>query len=316
MIQCVSGTKFKLGGKIVDIASVSCSTRSTGQVVKTSLSCAGSGTLFNIGFRIPSVGFVTYIQSCYNLRTASVIYTRHVIPGAAINYAIQESYRPSFKSTGTARQVKPASSYTTAQQAIRFAQLLGSQTQANRYINSRSFLSRGHLAPDADGVFRQWQWATYFYVNVAPQWQATNAGNWLTVENAARTVAARLAEDVLIFSGVHDVLTLPHAKGYRVPITLEAGGIQVPKWYWKIIKSPRTNAAIALITNNDPFRTSISTAEMLCQDVCAQYGWNNGNYRNFARGYTYCCTVADLRKAIPTIPAEAAAASVLQYHAV
>ncbi|ETN64319.1 deoxyribonuclease I [Anopheles darlingi] len=312
-IQCVSGTTFNLGGSNVDISTVSCVSRSTGHLQNTGQSCGGGGTLLNLGFDIPSVGFVTYIQSCYNMQTASVVYTRHVIPGAAINHAINESYRPSFKSNGAAPQVTPATSYTTAQQSIRLAQLLGSQAQADRFITTSSYMSRGHLSPDADGIFRPWQWATYFYVNVAPQWQATNGGNWLVVENAARTVSGRLAEDVLIFNGAHDILTLPHVNGQQIPITLEAGGIQTPKWYWKIIKSPRTNAAIALVNNNDPFRTSITAGEMLCQDVCAQYGWSNANYGNFARGYTYCCTVADLRRSIPAIPAEADAANVLRY---
>uniref|UniRef100_A0A182N2J4 DNA/RNA non-specific endonuclease domain-containing protein n=1 Tax=Anopheles dirus TaxID=7168 RepID=A0A182N2J4_9DIPT len=312
-IQCVSGTTFNLGGQNVNIADVSCAARSTGTHQNTGQSCGNGGTLLNLGFDVPSVGFITYIQSCYNMQTASVIYTRHVIPGNAINHSISESYRPSFKTAGTAPHVQPATSYTTAQQAIRFAQLLGSQAQADRFITTSSYLSRGHLSPDADGIFRMWQWATYFYVNVAPQWQATNAGNWLVVENAARNIAGRLAEDVLIFNGAHDILTLPHVNGQQVPITLEAGGIQTPKWYWKIIKSRNTNAAIALVNNNDPFRTSMPAGEMLCSDVCGQYGWSNANYGNFARGYTYCCTVADLRRAIPSIPAEADAANVLRY---
>ncbi|XP_050079717.1 uncharacterized protein LOC126567541 [Anopheles maculipalpis] len=312
-IQCVSGQTFNLNGANVNLASVSCAARSTGSLQNTGQGCGNGGTLLNLGFDVPSVGFVTYIQSCYNMQTASVIYTRHIIPGTAIDHSISESYRPSFKTVGTASHVQPATSYTTAQQAIRFAQLLGSQAQADRFITTSSYLSRGHLSPDADGIFRPWQWATYFYVNVAPQWQATNGGNWLVVENAARNIAGRLNEDVLIFNGAHDILTLPHVNGQQVPITLEAGGIQTPKWYWKIIKSPRTNAAIALINNNDPFRTSMPAGELLCSDVCAQYGWGNANYGNFARGYTYCCTVADLRRAIPSIPAEADAANVLRF---
>ncbi|KAL1397666.1 hypothetical protein pipiens_009593 [Culex pipiens pipiens] len=313
-LTCQAGTTFTIGGTQVDSRALTCTQRITGDLDATTTACAGgAGQFRNIGFRLTDGQLVTYIQSCYNVNTASVIYTRHIIPGRAINHAISESYRPSFKVAGTAGHVSPATSYTTAQQRVRLAALLGSQEQADRFITTSSYMSRGHLAPDADGIFRSWQWATYFYVNVAPQWQQTNGGNWLVVENAARNIAGRLQEDVLIFNGAHGVMTLPHVNGQQIPITLEAGGIEAPKWYWKIIKSPNTNSGIALITNNDPFRTSMPAAEMLCTDVCATYGWANANYGNFARGYTYCCTVASLMQAIPAIPAEAAVANVLRF---
>ncbi|XP_058464821.1 uncharacterized protein LOC131438670 [Malaya genurostris] len=313
-ITCQSGTSFTIGGTSVDSSALTCTQRITGEIDITSNDCAnGAGQLRNIGFRTADGQLVTYIQSCYNVNRASVIYTRHIIPGRAINYAIQESYRPSFKVAGTADHVSPATSYTTAQQSIRLANILGSQEQADKFITSSSYMSRGHLAPDADGIFRPWQWATYFYVNVAPQWQVVNAGNWLIIEGATRNIAGRLKEDVIIFNGAHDVMTLPHVNGQQIPITLEDGGIEAPKWYWKIIKSPGTNSGIALITNNDPFRTSISSDEMMCSDVCSAYGWDNVNYANFARGYTYCCTVADLMSAIPAIPSDAAVSNVLHY---
>ncbi|XP_058124238.1 uncharacterized protein LOC131265928 [Anopheles coustani] len=313
-ITCRGGTFFTLNGQNVNIADVKCVDRPTGSVQNTDQDCGGgAGTLLNVGFEVDRVGFVTYIQSCYNMRTASVIYTRHVIAGGAINNKIIDRYRPSFKAQGTPQDHEPQSAYLQRGQFARFKQLLGSEDQAKSYITATSFLSRGHLTPDADGIFRPWKWATYFYVNAAPQWQATNGGNWVVVEDAARTVSGRLNEKVLIFTGAHEILTLPHIDGRQVPITLAADKIQAPKWYWKIIKSESKNAAIALVNNNDPFRESMSAGEMLCKDVCDQYGWSNQHYSNCSRGYTYCCTVADLRRAITSIPAEADAANVLSY---
>jgi hypothetical protein len=55
----------------------------TGDTVNTGVGCTGGGTLLNIGFTTPS-GFATYIQSCYNMQSGSLVYTRHVLPGQAI----------------------------------------------------------------------------------------------------------------------------------------------------------------------------------------------------------------------------------------
>lgn len=82
-----------------------------------------------------------------------------------------ESSRPAFKTAGMPGHVRPAVSYTQASQIERFSDLLGSEALAEMYINSGSFLSRGHLTPDADGIFRSWQFTTYFFTNAAPKWQ-------------------------------------------------------------------------------------------------------------------------------------------------
>ena len=66
------------------------------------------------------------------------------------------------------------------------------------------YLARGHLAPNADFMTYAWQVrhpcpaihhpsssqdATFSFIDVAPQWQSFNAGNWLDVENGVRFLA-------------------------------------------------------------------------------------------------------------------------------
>lgn len=61
-----------------------CSGRMTGEAKETGENCGTSGTLLKLGFNVEDVGFLTYIESCYDRSQASVIYTRHIIPGKAI----------------------------------------------------------------------------------------------------------------------------------------------------------------------------------------------------------------------------------------
>ena len=50
---------------------------------------------------------------------------------------------------------------------------------------------QGHLAPDAAFVYQNLQDATYFYFNVAPQFQAFNNGNWKSLESSLRKLGSK-----------------------------------------------------------------------------------------------------------------------------
>ncbi|XP_052895833.1 uncharacterized protein LOC128303020 [Anopheles moucheti] len=313
LITCVGGSTFLLNGLPVNVSSIVCTKAVTGDHQSTSEGCGNGGTIRNIGFDVSGIGFVKHFSVCYNAQTASAIYTKHTINGDSISASIVESYRPSFKVTGVPSTVLVDTSYTIKSQQTRLAELLGSSTQAAKFVNTVSYLARGHMTPDADGIFRTWQWDTYFYVNVAPQWQKVNAGNWLIVEKIARNIADRLQNDVTVYTGTFDTLTLPHANGTQVPITLSANGITVPKWTWKVIKSPSANAAIAFVTSNDPYRTSIAPGELLCSDICREYGWYNDSFDTLAKGFTYCCSVQSLLAKVDSVPIEAIAANVLPF---
>lgn len=71
--------------------------------------------------------------------------------------------------------------YTQVQQKIAIANIVG-QEQADKYVTSHQFLSRGHLAAKSDYVFATGQRATFWFINAAPQWQPFNGGNWNWLE--------------------------------------------------------------------------------------------------------------------------------------
>ena len=58
---------------------------------------------------------------------------------------------------------------------------------ANRH--GQNWFAKGHLSPDAAFLYDFEKFATYFYINVDPQFQAFNANNWASVESEARMLA-------------------------------------------------------------------------------------------------------------------------------
>lgn len=164
-------------------------------------------------------------------------------------------------------------------------------------------MARGHLTPDADFIFGYEQLATYFYVNVAPEFQIINAGNWIRVENLARNLANRFSSDLLTFTGYLDTLHLknPITNDY-VPIYLDdAELIEAPMWFYKILMHPQLQQDLVMITLNNPFAENANDLEF-CSNVCMQYGLNSTYYADASKGYTFCCTLQDFRNSIVSLP--------------
>ena len=70
------------------------------------------------------------------------------------------------------------------------------------------YLAKGHLSPDADFIWQEWQDATYYYFNAAPQWQSINNGNWKAIEEAVRKYAYQKSANLKIFTGTQGQLSV------------------------------------------------------------------------------------------------------------
>lgn len=87
-LTCLSEQNFLVDGMPINSSELECSGRMTGEVEETGDKCGTSGTLLKLGFDVEGLGFLTYIESCYDRPEASVVYTKHVIPVAAIKCKI------------------------------------------------------------------------------------------------------------------------------------------------------------------------------------------------------------------------------------
>ena len=114
------------------------------------------------------------ITVCHDAEMAASLWARHTLYDE-LEAEDHGNNRPSFSPEYFDFDVDHY--YKTATQRETIAELVGSEALAEKYIGDQSsqlFLSRGHLAPNADFIFYSWQDSTFFFINVAPQWQSFN----------------------------------------------------------------------------------------------------------------------------------------------
>lgn len=305
-VFCVAEKDFNINNQRYSLSDINeCSLQINGNTVNRNQKCAGNGSAIGIGFQLSEGrGFVNLIDVCYNKKKGSTIYTRHIVQGKAIKNAMKSSTRPSsFKTSEVPTNIDAPKSFTKANQLKRFEEIFGDRETAQEYLN-KTYLARGHLAPDGDFIFVSWQFTSYYYINTVPQWQSINNANWKHIESVVRSKADKLKKDLEIFTGGFEVLKLKNKK-----ILLEPDGLEVPKWSWKIVKVASDNSGIAFVTYNNPYATSAPTA--LCADICDAYGWDWKERKTISKGHTICCSVSNLMKAIADVPADAKADEIL-----
>lgn len=88
---CSKGTVFKVEGADAEAKDLKCKEAVVGDILATTEYCGNHrGYLYRLGFNADTIGFITYIESCMNSLTFSVLYTKHVLPGAAIKSRFNE----------------------------------------------------------------------------------------------------------------------------------------------------------------------------------------------------------------------------------
>lgn len=207
--------------------------------------------------------------------------------------------------------IKVSASFARPVQRATMATILGSKEIADQIISNDTelFLARGHLAAKADYVFAPHQLTTFYYINVAPQWQSFNNGNWLQVEIGIKKFIAKRNVDTHVYTGTYGVMTHPDVYGRERKLYLSwsksgAHQIPVPRFYYKVVIAEEINAGIVLIGINNPYAKldAIEAYDILCPDVSDQIKYIEWDRRNITAGYSYACSVADFTKVVKDLP--------------
>lgn len=241
------------------------------------------------------------MEILFNVRQKNSIYL--LFFNKRINFFadhVKESERRDFKNVGLPSTVNVVNAYKKYSQLEHLNRLLGS---TQKYFNATSFLARGHLTPDADFIFPSAQFSTYFLMNVCPQFQSINGGNWLKIETLTRRLAEHFNNDLTIYTGVYMQLKLKNLINDKdIPLYLSDNEkIPVPQWMWKILKNDAASSAIVFITLNNPFATANEIQEF-CTNVCDRAFLSRKQLQNPRKGYTFCCELSEFKSIVKTLP--------------
>ncbi|KAF4529105.1 hypothetical protein B566_EDAN013673, partial [Ephemera danica] len=170
--------------------------------------------------------------------------------------------------------------------------------------NSPKILSRGHLTARSDFAYDSHQRATFWYINVAPQWQTLNGGNWERLENYVHNIPSTYPRKLEIYTGTHGQCNLPDINRNKKGVYLgeNENNMIVPMMFWKVIYDPEVKLGIVFFSLNNPYEDNPGPEFYICTDVCDQIKGINWAPNDQIKGYSSCCDVREFASKVKEVP--------------
>ncbi|KAM8708618.1 hypothetical protein ACLKA7_015569 [Drosophila subpalustris] len=306
--QCLQKKYFLIDGLIYPFANFSCNSWPTYSALRTGRKCNGGTDLVKVGFQLEDDGFLLTYDVCHDELAEATRYVHHVLHPSSYDYQHGVA-RTSFLELDFYGGRDVNGKYTQVQQNITISEILG--LDASPYFNYTEdrILARGHLIAKTDLIFGAMQMSTFLFINVAPQWQSFNGGNWERVESSVRKFVADRNLTTDCYTGTWGVSTLPDVEGIERELYLDFdennnGLIPVPMIYFRVIIDRASREGIVLVGVNNPYVSleQIQKDYILCEDIGHQLSWVSWLKEDLHEGYSYACTVEDFTEVVKDLP--------------
>ncbi|ALC44665.1 CG14120, partial [Drosophila busckii] len=307
-VQCLQQKYFLHDGLIYALSNFTCANWPTYTAQRTGRECNGGTDLVQVGFEMEDGAFLHAYDVCHDELAETTRYVHHVLHPCDYQHGVS---RPNFAQLDFYGDKDVNIKYTQTQQNFTISEILG--LDASPYFNYSDdrILARGHMAAKADMIFAAWQHATFLFINVAPQWQTFNGGNWERIESSVRKFVATENITVDCYTGTWGVSRLPDFEGTPRELYLDFdennnGLIPVPMLYFRVIIARETREGIVLIGVNNPYASlaDIQKEYILCEDIGHQLSWVGWMKEDLHEGYSYACTVEDFTAVVKDLPLE------------
>ncbi|GAB0101037.1 hypothetical protein DMENIID0001_171580 [Sergentomyia squamirostris] len=185
---------------------------------------------------------------CYDTVQLTPIYTVHV-PNLEGNAVRSSKF---YKDPGLHKVINIDRLYDDHVQ--KFEKYFKNKCDTSEYFSHTNYLARGHLVPDADFKSLGGKKATSNYINIVPQFQNVNNGDWKSVEGHTRKRCRDedVASTVLkVITGVVDIQQIECSdRNETLFLDMDKKKIPVPRLLWKAVVTNDSDGGRIYIRSN------------------------------------------------------------------
>lgn len=167
---CTANSRLLLtdGGQELPYKELGCTKKNKEVLVEIGTCANGNGTTIRAGWQVDA-DLIRIYDMCHDKVKLLNYFAIDVIPGREADGKITGNSRPSFSQGGYYPGIDVNTQYTQVTQTATIAEIVGSAELAAKYINvnAQIFLSRGHMAPNADFIDEASQDSSFYFTNAA-----------------------------------------------------------------------------------------------------------------------------------------------------
>ncbi|XP_016976064.2 uncharacterized protein LOC108042348 [Drosophila rhopaloa] len=306
-VKCVQDTTFEWTGSKIKFRDFVCSRSIPYTVERLDRHCVDGDVtsfLYRVGYDTGDGRFVATMELCHDPSHLRTHYARHHLSPANVHFQ-RNVKRLKFSAAGhfTGFDMARIYSHKSQEKLMAPAGLID--------VKSGLFLARGHLAAKADLIYASQQRSSFNYVNVAPQWQSFNGGQWAVLEDSTRRYVASSGISASVYTGTYGEMKVAGSKSlYLTTDANDNGLVTVPQLFYRVlVDDGNPTRGIALLGVNNPHATlaQIHESYIICDPVEELVQWLSWLHKsnakgNLKKGYLYACSVADLARVVGQLP--------------
>lgn len=298
---CISNKIFstniiKLGE--INFVNLNCTNVPASIAKRSNAKCLSDKTEIEVGFET-FAGFIPLYKTCFDEIKKDSLYSTFTLSSTISIH--QPSKRPVFKSHSEFYKGIPDVNTLYANQNKQFETIIGVNNTAKYFDNV--YYSRGHLTANADFSYKAQKDATFFYMNIAPQSNNFNGGNWNLLEQNVRTYAGKQFQDLVVYTGVYGQTRLPDAANTLRELYLYAKDVNtyltVPEIFWKMVYNPYYKTGTVFVGHNNMYEEKFKP---VCTDICDRISWLTWDPKNVTAGLAYCCDYYEFQSNLRVLP--------------